>query len=320
MSKKHNPLTDTEVAFTAINLFRNKPHGDAPDWHELEAFREHSLSDQRMSEILSHVANDPEQFQLWKDLKEASDWVAVENEVPDTVAARTETAVETAQASSAGIGAWFKGVIDSVVGQPLPALGGAAAAIALAVMVVPNLLQGPDGTLDELLAGNFDAYLNEGVVLPQAVPTTLSTRSTGTLIGKPTAAEADLHHLQLGMQKAFLRISTEPTDIWKQWGEQLPIELLDCAESEDASACTEKAEAHVSLGNWALMSYFACEQGKVGTGGDFWDSQLEIFKGFDELASVNSSAIVNSTFSRSTPPATQEELCSAVNEIVSAGL
>lgn len=317
---KHNPLSDTEVAFTAINLFRNKPRGDAPEWHELEAFREHSLSDERMSEILSHVANDPDQFQLWRDLKDASDWVAVENEVPDTVAARTATASAVSKEHTGGIGAWFKGVVDSIVGQPMPALGGAVAAIALAVMVVPNMMRGPDTGFDDLLASNFDAYLSEGAVLPQTAPTTRITRSTGTLIGKPTAAEADLHHLQLGMQKAFLRISTNPTDAWKSWGEQLPVELLDCSGTEDSEACAQNAEAHVSLGNWALMSYFACKQGKVGTGDDFWNSQLEIFKGFEELASVNSSAIVNSAFNRSQPPASQEELCSVVDEIITAGL
>ncbi|MBX2835231.1 MAG: hypothetical protein KTR35_00170 [Gammaproteobacteria bacterium] len=322
---KPDSLTDNEVAFSAINLFCNKPIGPAPDWQELEDFRAHRLSSERMAEILSHVANDPEQFQQWQDLKDASDWVAIEQDEElaksaELTAPLTDLQQAKQRNSSPSVGQWLSGLWDSVMGQPTMAFGGAAAALALAVLVVPSLLRSPDASLDELLETTFDTYIGSGVTLPAETLVPRVTRSTGLVIGEPSTEEVARHHLQLGMQKAFLRLSSNPNDTWSDWAEELPVEAMDCATTSEPESCQAAADDHLSLGNWALMSYFACSQGTVGTGDDFWQSQLKIYQGFEARTSVTDSAIVNSVFGSRSAPVSQQELCTAVTEIMKAGL
>jgi len=64
------------LAYTALTLCGNPIQGSSPQWHELAAWREGTLSEQHALEVLSHVAYDPGCFQQWLDIVDAESWVA----------------------------------------------------------------------------------------------------------------------------------------------------------------------------------------------------------------------------------------------------
>ena len=78
---------DNAIAYAGVSLFGNKAEGPPPQWHELSAWRSGTLPKERATQILSHVANDPEHFQHLLDLVEAEQWSAEEaaNAQADTV-------------------------------------------------------------------------------------------------------------------------------------------------------------------------------------------------------------------------------------------
>ena len=71
-----NDLDDSrKLASLGVALGHKQPLGTKPDLLEIDQWSRGKISQDRASEVLSHVANDPECFSHWRSLREAQDWL-----------------------------------------------------------------------------------------------------------------------------------------------------------------------------------------------------------------------------------------------------
>lgn len=316
-------LDDSELVYSALTLFANSTRGEKPDWQDLEEFRARSLPPERSAEVLSHVANDPDCFQQWLDLSEASLWLDAEEQGVDADSV-AEPAVETksdvlparTRPSEPTVTGAVTRWLQSLLTLPAPVYAGAMAAVLVAVLVVP-LLQSPD--VQNLSAGvdrTLDSYRALSGTAAVDAPIRRSTRRMDGLVETLPLATVERMYFEQGLQTSLGRLLDSPTSAWRDWSGSLHTDTPDCAASADVRACQDIAEDARTLGEWTLITWFACRQPVMVDSGSFWDEQIELYQAFRARDSLRESASFADAFSVSRPD-DAVSLCKAVESLMS---
>ncbi|MDB3935261.1 hypothetical protein N9383_00900 [Granulosicoccus sp.] len=349
MSNTEQPdhTDDNRLAFAAVSLCGNTPKGNAPQWHELAAWREGNLPDARAREVLSHIANDPTCFQQWLDIAEAETWsqeealtdIDVPEDVPEiesTIASnvsdkdamsspaadRNRTITDTPSLTSKVIDS-----LRSVFQQPLPVYGGAFAAVMLAVLLVPMLQTGDGLSLQQQLDRSMDTYIESSQGYLGNPPPARNTRALSGLFDDLSTSDVERLQFKFGMHQFNQQLQQLPaaqvstSDSWRAWLAALPEEPVDCDTATDAEHCSTVAMDFQQLGQWSLMNAAACQtssvQGQAASDEDYWSAQYALYDQMRALPSVNRSQI----FSSLLPELQQTDagsLCAIVTSIVAA--
>ncbi|MFK7861768.1 MAG: hypothetical protein AB8B64_23330 [Granulosicoccus sp.] len=326
-------IEENVIAYTAITLCGNPPVGAAPQWHELTAWREGTLSTQRSAEVLSHVANDPVYFQQWLDIAEAESFVAEEahsqnasrvNDARTTQAAQSE-AHQSSPASKllSKFVRSFRGLFQ----QPLPVYGGAFAAVILAVVVAPMLRTGPVLSLQQQLTQSTDAYIEAGNGLTGQPPVARAIRSLGGLFDDLSVSEVEQIHLQTGQKRFYEQLLSATgsqqlvSSAWQEWLEELSATAVDCTQAADPEHCLAVADDFQLLGQWSLMNSAACDtlttDGSDVMEPDFWTEQYVMYENLQSLPGVAQSARFASLLP-SLGTQAPESLCTIANSVLAA--
>lgn len=336
-----NNLEDSGLAYAAISLCGNQTRGAAPEWHELSAWHEGTLTPSRADEVLSHVANDAHYFQQWLDIAEAQSWINEEvlsattlNQTIETAAhAITDTPADVSPShttrpratSIPSVLSKARSVLASIFQQPIPVYGGAFAAVILAVLVAPLLNTGQALTLQQQMDRSLDIYIVSGNPLTGVPPVPRSTRSLGGLFDELSVSDVERHYLQSGMRQFGQRLDRESVgeikinDQWTPWLAELPTEPLDCTQAINSTHCTDVADQFMQLGQWALMSAAACQslllKDAQPLDGDFWSDQYTLYQALiDQPAIAQSQLLAQSltTLAVQTP----EALCTITASVI----
>ncbi len=295
-------LTDNEIAFAAMNLFANKPKGPEPDWQEIHDWHMELLDEARSEEVLSHVANNPDVFQKWRDICEAAEFLEqnpLENEQTSNTDAHSSSK-DNSKATSANpapwdLAGWLGKGMKSIIGKPLPAIGGAVAATFLAVMIVPKLLTSPAANPGDMINASLSQYSALGAPLPQTALPARSTRSLAGVLGDLTKEDIERHQINHGLRTAFDAINGEQVvdnlNSWLPWQESLPESAVDCTLATDQQHCTQISADMKTLGQWALLNHLACES-NTSVSSEFVQQQSNTFSAIKKLKSLETSQLV----------------------------
>ena len=262
-------LTDNEIAFAAINLFANKPTGPEPDWQEIEDWHMDVLDDVRADQVLSHIANNPECFQMWRDICEAAELLEQSPLVDEAQEIATAAQNSTTNPAAWDLVGWLTKGAKSIFNQPLPAIGGAVAATVFAVMIVPKLLTSPSVNPTDLVNSSLTQYAALGAPLPQTPLQANTTRSLAGVLGNLSADEVEKHHINHGLRLAFDSLSIDNKTQgandnlagWMPWRESLPESSFDCTLAADSQHCANVSNDMNMLGQWALVTHLSCVTG-----------------------------------------------------------
>ena len=328
MANSSDNNDDHALAYAAVSLFANESRGQAPQWHELSAWRNGTLPEDRSAEILSHVANDPDCFQQWLDIVEAEQWIE-QQAIIDTVtrapdaSAPTSTASSGTQSDSAtslstplnSTMRWLRSLFD----QPLAVYGGALAAITLAVLIVPLMRESEVLTLQQQMDRSLDTYIDSQAGLPTATPAGRSTRNLGGLFDDLSPADVARQHFQYGMFLAAQKIGTGDSAQWQTWREQLQSTPPNCDAASDKGDCELIASDVSALGQWTLLNFAACRHGSEITQEDYWATQLDLYEQFITTGTLSSNPVFGPYLSALNEQ-TSEVLCAVVEPLLTAGL
>lgn len=339
---KDHGTDENALAFAAVDLFSNPLKGEPPQWHELAAWRNGSLDEQRSAEVLSHIANNPDCFQQWLDIVEAESWVEQESGIAETSGAsellqvpagNTPAALEASQDAtnqtrllSTLLSATVTS-LKSIFQQPIPVYGGAFAAVMLALLVAPLLRTGDNVTLEQQMLRSMDAYIETGNGFIGAAPIIRSTRSLGGLFDELTSSDIERLHVQRGMQTFRNHLQTANPDApminetWQRFLAELSVTELDCSSATDQSHCTNFASDFALLGQWTLMNAAACQSRQIGEqmSSQYWLQQYSLLDEVRSLPGIVQSTVYSpelTTLTEQTP----EALCTVVTSILSTTL
>ncbi len=306
-------LTDNEVAFAAINLFANEPTGVQPDLQDIEDWHHGLLSEHRAEEVLSHVANDSECFQMWRDICEAEQWLA-ENPLQEADGALSQdTTQQTDNPSPLNLVGWLRKAGKAWSERPLPAVGGAVAATVLAVLIVPKLVTSPATGIDMVNTG-LEQYSAMGAPLPANAMQARATRSLAGVLGNLSDEAVEKHQLSLGMRQGFDALNVDNAAQWTPWYESLESDAVDCSIATNPEHCQAIAADVETMGQWALVNHFACQNAQALPDG-FVDQQAKALTSLLALDSLKQSALISSTASSVTATG-HAKLCNTANTLM----
>lgn len=259
--------SDTQNAHIALDAMRNPTKGDAPDWSELQAYRDGGLSEQRREEVLSHIANDAQVHQQWLDLSEAEHYLANPQHQ-----ARAQTATATEKLS---LGERLK----NWVSPKYTALAGVGAMALAAIAIVPTLIQqtGLNGVNQFDLSAERYAAVAASVAVD--APRVRPTRSLGQ-IGPLSAEQVEKSYVLVGLRSVVQNTVKPESTQWDLWLESTPGDFPDCTQATDATYCTEVSQDAQLLGQWTMLTWFGChQQAKIPANDEFWQSQWALWDG-----------------------------------------
>lgn len=345
MAASSNSKDENALAYAAISLLGNQGRGATPEWHEITAWREGTLSEQRSAEILSHVANDPEFFQQWLDIADAEYWVEEQNMAgasASTTALNEQHAAPISNAGLADPGSSKAGLADtgndqprlsshsnplsdslswvrSFFDQPLKVYGGAFAAITLGVLIVPLLRESEVVSLQQQMDRSLDTYIAGQAGLPSSPPVARSTRNLGGLFDELTPADVSRQHFQYGMRLLAEQMQAPAIEQWQDWGNDLASNPPECSKAIDQSHCTATAGDLTSLGQWSLLNYVACQQRSAFNSDQFWSLQMDLYTQFTDREHLSTNPVFGPLL-RPLPSQTTDGLCSIVSPLLAAGM
>lgn len=318
-----DPFNDNELAYSAITLFRNQPEGPAPDWQEIADWRADKLTADRAQQVLSHVANDPECFQQWIDLCEATEFLATEDIVvqesshdSNVEGERHSTTRPTHSPTSFvdKLQAW----LSTLFSQPLPVYGAAFGGILLAVLLAPLLRFSEQNSLEAAINRNLALYQSDAAAGITSAPLIRDTRSLGGLIGKPSDAEVERYWFRKGLLDESENLVANDNASWADWRSSLQTDTLDCAVTENPERCTTIAEDLQLTGRWTILAYHACENYSENNQPEFWTMQYDIYELLNKQLSREPSVVMAPVLAQY-KPATPAILCEAVNALLTVG-
>jgi len=310
-------LSDNEVAFAAINLFANEPNGTQPDLQDIEDWHNGLLSENRAEEVLSHVANNGECFQMWRDICEAEQWLAdnpLEQEALSTTQEAAYSAGQTdAKPSPLNLMSWLRRARKAWSERPLPAIGGAVAATVLAVLIVPKLVTSPTSGADMVHAG-LEQYSALGAPLPADAMQARATRSLAGVLGNVSDEAVEKHQLSLGMRQGFDALNVDDPGQWTLWYDSLETDAIDCASAANAELCQAVSTDAATIGQWALVNHLACQNADALPDG-FVAEQTDALTTLSELDSLKQSALIGPSLSSVTETG-HAKLCTTANTLM----
>ncbi len=338
-------LDDNGLAYAAISLCGNQPHGEAPQWHELTAWHEGTLAPLRSEQVLSHIANDPACFQQWLDVVEAQSWVEEEALLANTATTPDDAAQSTtntdkaspyssppvrpATPSNDSMVSKIRSLLAGLFQQPLPVYGGAFAAILVAVLVVPLLNTGQAPTLQQQMDRSMDTYIQSRSSLTGSPPAARSTRGLGGLFDELSVNDVERGYLQSGMLQFNQQLVRDndtgqsTSEAWQALLSELSDEPVNCDQAIDSEHCVAVAEEFTQLGQWAIMNVAAC-QTVASTATDsplfddeFWSDQYALYQSLIGQTTIANSQLLGQSLSVLSVQST-EALCNIASTVISA--
>ena len=275
---------DAHNAYIALDLLRNPTQGKSPDWTELQAYREGGLSEQRRTEVVSHIANDPEVHQQWLDLAEAESWLAN----PQNQAAADSAAMGSVSTDSSSmtlrerIGSWFS--------PGRTALAGVGAMAIAAIAIVPSLVQ--QTALNTASQFDFSAerYAALAASGTSTAPRVRPTRNIGS-VGPLENDQVEKTYVLVGLRSVVQNTVKPETADWGVWLDNTPGDYPDCTKATDTDYCGAVAEDAQMLGQWTMLTWFGCQQqASFPAGDDFWKSQSALWEALRSGGSFSASS------------------------------
>ncbi len=257
---------DAQNAHIALDAMRNPTRGVAPDWTELQAYRDGGLTDARREEVLSHIANDAEVHQQWMDLAEAEHWLANPQNQTSGVAA---TLAEPRLTLRERFNAWLT--------PGRTALAGVGAMAVAAIAIVPSLVQQTALNAPSQFDMSAERYAAVAASLSTQAPRVRPTRNIGAVMPL-TDNQVEKSYVLIGLRSVVEDVVKPDTDDWRVWLDNTPGDLPDCTGSTDSAYCASVAEDAQMLGQWTMLTWFGCRQQEaVPTGDEFWKSQTALW-------------------------------------------
>jgi len=258
--------SESQNAYIALATLRNPTRGDAPDWSELQAFRDGELSGQRRDEVLSHIANDPDVHQQWLDLSEAEHWVANPQNQPQAFMASADK-----PSLMQRFRAWLS--------PGYTALAGVGAMAVAAIAIVPSLVQQTASAPQDQFGLSAERYAAIAAAAPTDAPRVRPTRNIG-VIGPLSDEQVEKAYVLAGLRTVVQDTVKPQSAQWDLWLESTPGELPDCAQASNTSYCTEVSQDAQLLGQWTMLTWFGCRQQEaIPAGDEFWQTQGAAWNG-----------------------------------------
>ncbi len=323
-----NPISDSEVAFSAVQLHHVKPKGNAPSWQEIHDWHSRTLDDARAAEVLSHIAHDPVVFQQWKDISDAEIWLADENGKTNTENLPEENAkndqTHTADSVSADDNSqsnvvWLSKFKKRLQARPLPALGGAIAAGLLIVLVIPQLQQSDTADLGSTANPLINQYIALGAPLPANAPPIRKTRAMAGVLGNISKPDVHLLQLKRGQLLGFNAISTSPPAQWQPWRGSLPVSAVDCSTASDQAACSASQTPINELGRWSIAQSLLCQSGDALPGASTQNVSIDIANTLLSHQVIANSPLFKSVISQANL-ATERGVCDLAETLLNADI
>ncbi|PID62324.1 MAG: hypothetical protein CSB44_04320 [Gammaproteobacteria bacterium] len=318
-------FSELDLALIGVNVFGNRPSGAKPDLYEIAAWRQGELSSEREREVRSHLANDAEVYQLLLDYLDAEAFAR------ETASTASETPLETdsvrREASSSRIcddeGGSFFSKLRALFGLPTPALAGALAVAALAILVTPLLQRGssnPDDGNIESATTTMMTYA-EGFDLSGLAAPAITRSLAGVL---PPASIEELGEMLVKRGMADI-LGTLPADSvndeWQNWHDvTLEQTAVPCEDSIDAAWCTANTSELEAVGQWLMTTYLACDSGLLADNAELGKEQFDTR---DRVLALKSAQVLENgllapLFSSNHEVENIDTLCSAVSDIIDA--
>lgn len=273
-------LNEMQNVHIALDAMRNPTKGDAPDWAELQSYREGGLSEQRRKEVLSHIANDPEVHQQWLDLSEAEHWLA--NPQNQT------SAQASAQAASAENPESLMDRFRNWLTPGYTALAGVGAMAVAAIAIVPSLVQQTASSPESQFGLSAERYAAIAAAAPADAPRVRPTRNLG-VIGPLSDEQVEKAYVLAGLRSVVQSTVKPQSAQWDLWLDNTPGEFPDCSQATNAGYCTDISQDAQLLGQWTMLTWFGCRQTDAITANDeFWQSQGTVWNGLSEKNGFNS--------------------------------
>jgi len=267
--------TESQNVFIALDAMGNPTQGDAPDWSELQAYREGGLSEQRRAEVLSHIANDPEVHQQWLDLSEAEHFLAnPQNQVSE------QTTLSDKPTLGERVRAWFT--------PAHTALAGVGAMAVAAIAIVPSLVQQTASSPDGQFGLSAERYAAIAAAAPTDAPRVRPTRNLG-VISPLNGGQVEKAYVLAGLRSVVQDTVKPQSAQWDLWLENTSGELPDCSQASDTSHCTSVSQDAQLLGQWTMLTWFGCRQQEaIPADDEFWLSQGAVWSAIIESNGFNS--------------------------------
>jgi len=257
---------DTHNAYIALDAMRNPTRGAAPDWDELQSYRDGGLTASRREEVLSHIANNADVHQQWLDLAEAEHWLA--NPANQTSAANA--ANNRAQSTS-----WRERISDWL-SPGKTVFGGAAAMAVAAVVLVPMMVQQGALTASQQFDMSAERYAALAAATPTEAPRALKTKNIG--VGPLSAVQVEKDYVLVGLRSVVQETVQADSKEWVAWLANTAGELPNCDRAIDKDHCGAVAEDAQLLGQWTMLTWFGCRQlDSMPAGDEFWSSQTAMW-------------------------------------------
>lgn len=216
------------ISLVALMADNETPLGPKPGLHEIQNWHLGKLDTDRAAQVKSHVARDPECYQMWSELLAEE-----KTTTPDNVTSKHQSALSVISKQIKH--AWNK------LGQIWLAGGLVTAMVAMfAIILIPQ--QGAWSPIDDPIHAEL-AY-----DWPYA---NISVTRGGELNYRTKIA------LQAGI-RVGIEITTLTKQGWEQATYQLPEKALDCDQEPNVNTCVEHTETLKKLGTYAGVLYLAC--------------------------------------------------------------
>jgi len=279
------------TAILALLADSEAPIGLRPDLKEIQDWHRGKLNASRAAEVKTHVARDPDCFQMWSDLLAAQ--ASAEASQPTKIK-RLEKLFEK---------------IKSRLKFPVLAKTSAGLATAVAVLLAIILL--PEQQMEWSPSDNPIIVADLQAEWPYLART---TRSEGTLTYNQKIA------LQAGLSQGIL-LSTQGQREWAQVLEYIHDTPKSCAKSDKRSLCEAQTQALLKTGLHASVLYVAClEYTSAKTKSftdEFWVNQTMAWKSIgDELNNNELQPISKYAFTLNGLRDDRAAQCRAVRELI----
>jgi len=241
-------LGNKPAAILALMADKGNASGDKPDLAEIQLWRSGQVDELRAAEIKSHIAADPDVYELWQSL------VAADQSLSEDHAGDTETMQPGGSMSLWGrVGQAWKNLQSSGSNWPAYSL---VAAMALALVIIF-----PRGD-------NFPALEELWYDWPYASIGTGTTRSAGL-------AYALKESLQAGLRSGLTK-RVGDREAWLPVINALPEMPPTCTADSNPESCDTRQELVKELGSLAAENYLVCaalDQEQISSAHPIWAEQ-----------------------------------------------
>lgn len=264
--------------------------GRKPDLEEIQSWHLGRLSEPRASEVKSHVARDPECFQLWSEL------VAAEQQ--------TQSIADTAVPAQSTDGLWYR--FKRWWKTPLQAWASGTVATAALVLFVIVML--PQSATWSPLQDPVRAELTYDWPYES-----MSLTRGGDLVYRDKIA------LQSGLRQA-IAVTTTGIEHWQMVVKRMPKVPLSCTEQSDVAACNRSNDLLTRVGIHSGVLYLACldyqHHQQQAFDETYWKKLLNSWQELTEESRTVLNPVLSEKIQQISTSTNREQQCEIVRDVI----